>query len=206
MPLQDILLPSENVKFHSKSSVRYGGKKYHVLITDKRIILFAQRGYLLRSEDIVSERLDRLRGLEYSEKGLMFRMAKISIQGTTRIDIHGPSSELKPMFRTMQSLINIDEKEQERQPAGPWQLTNMTKDLKQLFIRAVFINESRSESYTFSFTSILLAFLVSNDPISKWFQEYTEKKEIKIEEILDYRKISKDKLEEIRNRQTSLTK
>ncbi|MFZ0514382.1 MAG: hypothetical protein WAM14_22450 [Candidatus Nitrosopolaris sp.] len=98
----------ENVKFYSKSSVRYGAKKYHVLITDKRIILFAQRGHFLRSDDIVSERLDRLHGLEYSEKGLMIRIAKISIQGTTRIDIHGPSSELKPMFHNMQSLINSE--------------------------------------------------------------------------------------------------
>lgn len=106
MPLQDFLLPLENVKFYSKSSVRYGSKKYHVLITDKRIILFAQRGHLLRSDDIVSERLDRLQGLEYSEKGIMFKIARISIHGTTRIDIHGPSSELKPMFYNMQSLIN----------------------------------------------------------------------------------------------------
>jgi hypothetical protein len=108
MPLQDFLLPLENVKFHSKCSVRYGDKKYHVLITDKRIILFAQRGHILKSDDIVSERLDRLNELEYSEKGLMFRMSKISIQGTTRIDIHGPASELKPMFHNMQSLINSE--------------------------------------------------------------------------------------------------
>jgi hypothetical protein len=108
MPLQDFLLPLENVKFHSESSVRYGAKKYQVLITDKRIILFAQRGHFLRSDDIVSERIDRLHGLEYSERGLMFRMAKISVQGTTRIDIRGPSSELKPMFQAMQSLINSE--------------------------------------------------------------------------------------------------
>ena len=108
MPLQDFLLPLENVKFHSKASVRYGDKKYHVLITDRRIILFAQRGHILKSDDIVSERLDRLHGLEYSEKGLMFKISKISIQGTTRIDIHGPASELKPMFHNMQSLINSE--------------------------------------------------------------------------------------------------
>ena len=108
MPLQDFLLPLENVKFRSESTVRYGAKKYQVLITDRRIILFAQRGHILRSDDIVSERIDRLHGLEYSERGLMFRMAKISVQGTTRIDIHGPSSELKPMFQAMQSLINSE--------------------------------------------------------------------------------------------------
>jgi len=97
----------------------------------------------------------------------------------------------------MQSLVST----QVRRPFDPWQLNNMTMDLKQLFIRAAFINEGTSESYSFSFSSILLAFLASNDPISKWFQTYVEEKGIKFEEILNYRKISKDKLEEIRNRQ-----
>lgn len=106
MPLRDFLLPLENVKFHSKSLVRYGDKRYHVLITDKRIILFAQRGHLLKSDDIVSERLDRLYGLEYSEKGLIFRLARITVQGTTRMDIYGPPSEIKPLFHNMQSLVS----------------------------------------------------------------------------------------------------
>lgn len=108
MPLQDFLLPQENVKFHSNSLVRYGDKRYKVLITDKRIILFAQRGHILKSDDIVSERLDRLQGLEYSEKGFLFKVSKISILGTTRLDIIGPSPELRPMFLNMQSLVNRD--------------------------------------------------------------------------------------------------
>ena len=106
MPLRDYLLPLENVKFHSTSLVRYGVKKYNVLITDKRIILFAQRGHLLKSDDIVSERLDRLYGLEYSEKGLIFRLARITVQGTTRMDLYGPPSEIKPLFHNMQSLVS----------------------------------------------------------------------------------------------------
>ncbi len=109
MPLQDFLLPQENVKFHSNSLVRYGVKKYKVLITDKRIILFAQRGHFLKTDDIVSERLDRLQGLEYSEKGVFFKNSKISIMGTTRLEVIGPSSELRPMFHNLQSLVNKDE-------------------------------------------------------------------------------------------------
>jgi len=108
MPLQDFLLPQENVKFHSDSLVRYGVKKYRVLITDKRIILFAQRGHILKTDDIVSERLDKLQGLEYSEKGVFFKVSKISIMGTTRLDIFGPTSELRPMFHNLQSLVNGD--------------------------------------------------------------------------------------------------
>lgn len=109
MPLQDYLLPLENVKFYSKTSVSYGGKRYNILITDKRLILFAQRGYILRSDDIVSERLDRLQGLEYSEKGLIFRISKISIQGTSKIEIRGYPSEMKPLFQNLQAVIDYRE-------------------------------------------------------------------------------------------------
>jgi hypothetical protein len=105
MALQDFLLPLENIKFQSKTLTHYANKKYKVIITDKRLILYARRGHFLKSDDMVSERLDRLSGLEYSEKGLMFREAKICLQGTTKIDINGPISELKPLFYTMESLI-----------------------------------------------------------------------------------------------------
>jgi hypothetical protein len=109
MPLQDYLLPLENVKFYSKTSILYGSKRYNVLITDKRLILFAQRGYILRSDDIVSERLDRLQGLEYSEKGLLFRTAKISIQGTSKMEVQGSPSEMKPLFQNLQSVTNKEQ-------------------------------------------------------------------------------------------------
>ena len=108
MPLQDYLLPLENIKFYSKTSVRYGGKRYNVLVTDKRLILFAQRGYILRSDDIVSERLDRLQGLEYSERGLLIRRGKISVQGISKMEIRGDPSEMKPLFQSIQSVASIN--------------------------------------------------------------------------------------------------
>jgi hypothetical protein len=106
LALQDYLLPLENVKFYSKSTVSYGGKKYNVLVTDKRLLFFAQRGYLLRSDDIVSERLDRLQGLEYSEKGLLYKTARILIQGSSKMEIKGSPTELKPLFQNIQAILD----------------------------------------------------------------------------------------------------
>ena len=79
-----------------------------MLITDKRLILFAQRGHILRSDDVVSERLDRLHGIEYSEKGLLFKTAKISVQGSSKMEIQGSPLELKPLFQSIQSIVNIE--------------------------------------------------------------------------------------------------
>jgi reverse gyrase len=108
MPLQDYLLPLENIKFYSKSSVTYGDKRYNVLVTDKRLILFAQRGHILRSDDIVSERLDRLQGVEYSEKGLLFKKAKISVHGASKMEMQGSPSEIKPLYQSIHSIVNIE--------------------------------------------------------------------------------------------------
>ena len=44
-----------------------------MLITDNRIVLYAERGRLLKSCDVVSERLDTLYGIEYSEKRNYFQ-------------------------------------------------------------------------------------------------------------------------------------
>lgn len=107
MTLNDFLLPVENVKFYGKCPVEYSGKKYKLLMTDHRIILFAKRGHIHKSNDIVSERLDRLHGLEYSEKGFLFRKAKICIQGTEKLEIYGPVSELKILFSSAQKLVNL---------------------------------------------------------------------------------------------------
>jgi hypothetical protein len=107
MVLDDFLLPAENIRFSSKDEiVEYGEKKYKVLVTDKRLILYARRGTLVRSDDIVSERLDSLYGLKYFERGLLFRSAAISIQGSVKLEIRGSPSNLKPLYHSLQALVN----------------------------------------------------------------------------------------------------
>jgi len=42
MPLDDYLLPNENIRFQSDFDIEYGEKKYEVILTDMRLILFAR--------------------------------------------------------------------------------------------------------------------------------------------------------------------
>lgn len=105
MPLRDYLLTNENIKFQSHCRVRYGERLYRIVVTDLRIILFAQRGTFLKSDDVVTEPIDKLNGVEYFEKGFIFRNAKLSIQGTTKLDLFGPTADLKVLFNTLQSVL-----------------------------------------------------------------------------------------------------
>jgi hypothetical protein len=106
VPPSDFLLPSENVKFASNEDVEFGEKKYNVYVTDRRLILYARRGLVMRSDDIVSETLVSIHGVKYREAGFPFKTATISVVGSSNIDIRGPPSKLKPLFHSLQSMVN----------------------------------------------------------------------------------------------------
>ena len=106
MTIQDILLPLENIIFRTRTKLVYSQRKYEVLITESRIVLYAERGRILKSCDVICERLDALFGVEYSEKGTIFKAARMTLQGGNRVEIRGPVEEVKPLFNFIQSTIN----------------------------------------------------------------------------------------------------
>jgi len=106
MAVHDILLPLEKIAFRTRTKLHCTQRKYEVLITDNRIVLYAERGRLLKSCDVVSERLDTLYGIEYSEKGTIFKTAMMTLQGGNKLNIRGPVEEVKPLFNFIQSTIS----------------------------------------------------------------------------------------------------
>lgn len=107
MPLEDFLVPGEQIKFACKQDIEYADKKYNLIITNKRILLYKKRGIFNKCEDIICERVERLEGLEYKEKGGLSNLAKVSIKGGLKLDIKGSSKEIKDMFQILECLINV---------------------------------------------------------------------------------------------------
>lgn len=103
--LADFLLPSENIEFMSDDDVSFGEKKYRVIVTDKRFMLYSRRGLLFRSDDMISKRLDSISELQYREKGLLFGAATISVLSDAKLDLTGPPSKMKPLFVLLQSVM-----------------------------------------------------------------------------------------------------
>jgi hypothetical protein len=106
MPLKDFLVPEEQVKFICRREIEYANKKYDLFITNKRILLYRESGFINKSEDVICEKIERLQGLEYTEKGGLLNLAKISINGGIKLDIKGPSNEVRDMFKILECLIN----------------------------------------------------------------------------------------------------
>lgn len=105
MPLEDYLLPGEEIRFHSGQSVSYGGKLYELLVTNKRLLLYARRGLVFKSDDVVSIKLDELQGVKYKEKGVIGRIGILEIHGKTRIQLEGHPAEMKTLYQQILQFI-----------------------------------------------------------------------------------------------------
>ena len=101
MLLQDFLLPNENVRFESTGDVKYGGKGYRVIISDKRCILYARRGLLVKNDDVVSEKLDDCQGIKYNEKGIIGKKGIIEIHSKTKFQLEGSAIEMKALYQNL---------------------------------------------------------------------------------------------------------
>jgi hypothetical protein len=109
LALKEILLAQENIMFRTKTKLRCTHKKYNIIITNLRILLYSERGRFFKSPDVISERLESIYGIEYNEEGILFKTSKIRIQGGIKLEISGPISEVKPVFNFIQSIVNRPE-------------------------------------------------------------------------------------------------
>ncbi len=99
-------MPGEEVRFQSSRAVRYGNKAYRVILSDRRILLFAQRGMLFKNDDVVSEKLTDLQGVKYTEQGIINRRGTIRVQShRTEMDLSGPASEIKALYQQMMQFM-----------------------------------------------------------------------------------------------------
>jgi hypothetical protein len=68
--------------------------------------------------------------------------------------------------------------------------------LQSLLSRSALLNSSFEEEFDISFSSLLLAFLVGNDSLSRWFQAYVKEGKVELQKILEERKLNQQILEE----------
>ncbi|MFH0748698.1 MAG: hypothetical protein V1915_02100 [Candidatus Bathyarchaeota archaeon] len=105
MSFDSYLLPGENVRFRSKSLIANGDRSYQVIITDIRLILYARRGLIFKSDDLLTERIDKMVGMRYEEKGLLGKKGLITIQAETNMVFEGKISEMKALYQSLLPFI-----------------------------------------------------------------------------------------------------
>jgi hypothetical protein len=106
LALEDYLMPGEEIKFRSNRTVRYGGKLYTVVLSDRRILLYAQRGVLFKNDDLVAHKLADLQNVKYSERGILGKRGIIRVQSVkTEMDLEGPAEEIKALYQQIMQFM-----------------------------------------------------------------------------------------------------
>ena len=99
-------MPGEEIRFRSTGAVHYGKKAYQVLLSDRRILLFARRGAFFKSDDIVSQKLGDLQGIKYSEGGILGKRGTIHVQSQkAEMDLSGPAEEIKALYQQLMQFL-----------------------------------------------------------------------------------------------------
>ena len=101
MSAESFLSPGENIRFRSKSNVSRGNKEYQLLMTDKRLILYARRGLIFKSDDLITEPIEGIRSIKYRERGMFSKKGVITIEAATVMSLEGKAPEMKELYHSL---------------------------------------------------------------------------------------------------------
>jgi hypothetical protein len=101
LPLEDYLMPNENIRYQSEFNVQYGDKFYAVILTDIRLILYARRGLIFKGDDVVTEAIRDVQGITYKETGMIVKTAHLIVQSKTKIDLTGNQGAIKALYQRL---------------------------------------------------------------------------------------------------------
>jgi hypothetical protein len=99
-----------------------------------------------------------------------------------------PEEEAQKIFVTIQALSP---------GSSTPDVLSVTPALARLLARATRLNQQYEKEFDLTFSSMLLAFLASDDPLSLWFKDYVKEIGIALDELLKIRKLDPAALERI---------
>lgn len=120
MPLEDYLLPNEQIRYQSEFDVFYAGKPYTVILTDLRLVLYSRRGLLIKNDDVVTEAIRDIQGIKYREMGLIVKSGELVISGKTRMQFGGSKDSMKALYQRLLPFLSPEYRTtQYQQPPNP---------------------------------------------------------------------------------------
>ncbi len=120
MPLEDYLLPNEQIRYQSEFDVFYSGKPYTVILTDLRLVLYSRRGLLIKNDDVVTEAIRDIQGIKYREMGLIVKSGELIISGKTRMHFGGSKDSMKALYQRLLPFLSPEYRTaQYQQPPSP---------------------------------------------------------------------------------------
>ena len=106
MPLEDFLMPGENVRYSSPDRVEYQGGRYQFLITDRRLLWYVQEGLIFKKDRVISENIGDIVDISYREKGILSKKSFIKITTTRKkLEFSGSKNSILTIYQELQTFI-----------------------------------------------------------------------------------------------------
>lgn len=106
MPLEDFLMPGENVRYSSPEMVEYQGDAYEFCVTDRRLIWYKRTGLIFKSDKVVTENIGDVEGIRYEEKGMIRKKGIIKITTTRKtLEFSGFKDPMRAIYSELQSYM-----------------------------------------------------------------------------------------------------
>ena len=106
MPLEDFLIPGESIRFSSPDLVEYMGGRYRFLITDRRLLWYAQEGLIFKRDRVISENIGDIVDMGYREKGIVSRKGFIKLTtNRKKLEFGGSKNSILAIYQELQTLI-----------------------------------------------------------------------------------------------------
>ena len=103
MPIENYLLPEEEILFWSDFLVIYKEARYKVYITDLRLIMYSETGLVFKKEDVITENFRQITGLQFTEQGTINKKGIFKFNSNTgEVVLEGPVNGMRGLFKAIQ--------------------------------------------------------------------------------------------------------
>lgn len=104
MTLERLLLPQEEIRFRAARPLKYGQSPYNAYVTNKRLVLYAQRGLIFSRDDFIAFHLKDIASSKYHEEGFISKTGYLTIAvGNTSARIFGSPIDVKQLYMAAQN-------------------------------------------------------------------------------------------------------
>lgn len=104
MPLEDFLMPGENIRYRSPDMIEYQGDTYELYITDKRLLWYKRTGLIFKSDKVITENLGDVVEIRYMEKGMISKRGIIRIETTRKkLEFSGSREAIRAIYSELQT-------------------------------------------------------------------------------------------------------
>ena len=101
MPVEDFLIPGETIHFRVPN-IRYGDMDYELIITNKRVILYARRGLISKKDDFIAIKMTDIQNVMYREEGLISKKGVLLIDlNNRRVSLYGSANAMKAAYQNI---------------------------------------------------------------------------------------------------------